>query len=182
VPLWLVSFVEGTRITPAKLERSQNYAEATGLEPPNHVLIPRTKGFVASVQALRQSLDAVYDVTIGYPDGVPTLWQYIKGHARVAHLHIRRYPIAELPTRAAGLAQWLIRQFGEKDRLLERFYATHSFLATDPVTGMGVPGTEDVTARFPRTRGGMEVVSGTEDSRTGIAGSRHQPATVKAEG
>jgi 1-acyl-sn-glycerol-3-phosphate acyltransferase len=127
VPMWLVSFVEGTRITPSKLEHSRQYAEANGAAPPNHVLVPRTKGFVASVQALRQSLDAVYDVTIGYPEGVPTLWQYIKGQARLAHLHVRRHPITDLPAQTAELAQWLLRQFDEKDRLLERFYAEHTF-------------------------------------------------------
>jgi hypothetical protein len=91
------------------------------------VLVPRTKGFVASVAGLRRHATAIYDVTIGYERGVPTLWQYIKGFAPRAHLHVRRFPIADLPTDDAGLATWLQQRFQEKDSLLERFYRDGRF-------------------------------------------------------
>ena len=129
VPVWLVSFVEGTRITPVKLAASREYARSNGLTPPEHTLVPRSKGFVASVQGLRDSLDAVYDVTIGYPDGVPDLWQYARGFAKVAHLHVRRYAIAELPESPQELAAWLHDRFREKDRLLAGFYSDGAFPA-----------------------------------------------------
>jgi 1-acyl-sn-glycerol-3-phosphate acyltransferase len=127
VPLWLILFAEGTRLSPAKLERSRRWAEQRGLRPTEHVLQPRTKGFVASVQGLRGHLDAVYDVTIGYETGVPTLWQYIKGLCTVAHLHVRRTPVAELPRTDADLADWLQRRYQEKDRLLDHFYRHGAF-------------------------------------------------------
>jgi 1-acyl-sn-glycerol-3-phosphate acyltransferase len=127
VPVWLILFAEGTRITPEKLSKSNDYARAHGLKPHQHLLLPRTKGFAASVQGLRSYLDAVYDVTIGYPTGVPTLWQYCKGFARVAHLHVRRYPVDDMPTEDAELSKWLIDRFHEKDVLLDRFYQTGRF-------------------------------------------------------
>jgi 1-acyl-sn-glycerol-3-phosphate acyltransferase len=127
IPLWLVSFVEGTRFTPAKREKGRKYAEKKGMSLPRNVLMPRTKGFTASVQGLREHLDAVYDVTIGYEDGVPTLWQYTRGLSRIAHLHVRRYPIKELPESSEELADWLFQCYAEKDELLENFYATGSF-------------------------------------------------------
>ncbi len=127
VPLWLVSFVEGTRLTPKKLTRAVAYANQRGLVPPRHVLVPRTKGFVASVAGLRAHLDAVYDVTIGYVGGVPTLWQYVRGFMRTAHLHVRRYPVALLPTDDEALARWLLERFRDKDALLERYYRTGAF-------------------------------------------------------
>jgi len=127
VPLWLVSFVEGTRLTPRSLAGSQGYAAERGLPPPRHVLVPRTKGFVATVQALRRHVDAVYDVTIGYKEGVPTLWQFIRGQAPRAHLHVRRYPVDRLPVADDELARWLMERFVEKDALLERFYDVGSF-------------------------------------------------------
>jgi hypothetical protein len=39
-----------------------------------HVLVPRVKGFQASVMALHDQVDAVYDLTLGYDrdSGVPT--------------------------------------------------------------------------------------------------------------
>jgi 1-acyl-sn-glycerol-3-phosphate acyltransferase len=127
VPFWLVSFPEGTRVSEAKVEQSQDYARAHGLLPLWHVLVPRTKGFTASVAGLREHADAVYDVTIGYEEGVPTLWQFIKGYARRAHLHVRRFPIRDLPESEAELALWLQRRFEEKDALLEHFYREGAF-------------------------------------------------------
>lgn len=123
IPVWLVSFVEGTRITPAKLARSQQYARQKGLPVFENVLLPRTKGFLATLQAMRRHLDAVYDVTIAYPDGIPTWWQYLGGWVRVIHVHVRRYPIAELPTEAEPLSAWLVDRFGEKDRYLTAFHS-----------------------------------------------------------
>jgi 1-acyl-sn-glycerol-3-phosphate acyltransferase len=130
VPLWLISFVEGTRIRSAKVASSRSYANEHGLKPLEHVLIPRTKGFVATVTGLRDHVDAVYDITIGYEQGVPTLWQYIKGYARVAHFHVRRYPIEQLPSDDEALSRWLMQIFEEKDALLERFYRQGSFVET----------------------------------------------------
>ncbi|HEY3351817.1 MAG TPA: lysophospholipid acyltransferase family protein [Polyangia bacterium] len=129
VPMWLVSFPEATRITPEKVARSRAYAETAGLPPPEHVLIPRTKGFVASVHGLRRHVTAVYDVTIGYEEGVPTLWQFVKGYAKRAHLHVRRYPIADLPADDDALAAWLQARFHEKDALLAHFYREGAFPA-----------------------------------------------------
>ena len=122
IPVWLISFVEGTRVTPDKIERSQAYAREKGHRETRHVLLPRTKGFVASMAGLRSYVDAVYDVTIGYPEGLPTLWQFVKGHAPLAHMHIRRYPISEMPEDAAELSQWLFDCFVEKDELLDAYY------------------------------------------------------------
>ncbi len=131
VPLWLVSFVEGTRVSPEKLAAAQAYARERGLTPPDHVLIPRTKGFVASVQGLRSHIDAVYDVTIGYEEGVPSLWQYLNGLVTHGHLHVRRYPVAELPKDPQELATWLFDRFREKDALLAHYYQ-HGAFPTGP--------------------------------------------------
>jgi 1-acyl-sn-glycerol-3-phosphate acyltransferase len=123
VPFWLTMFPEGTRLTPRKLERSRAWAELHRAgAAPRHVLVPRTRGFAAAVSALRPRLDAIYDVTIGYEGGVPTLWQYVEGFARVGHVHVRRFPVAALPTDDAALAAWLRDRFAEKDELLEQYY------------------------------------------------------------
>jgi len=127
VPLWLVSFVEGTRLTPAKLQRAVEYARSVQMQPLRHLLVPRIKGFVACVAGLRSHIDAVYDVTIAYEGGVPTLWQYAQGFARVAHVHVRRYPVALLPPQDE-LATWLLARFRDKDELLERYYRHGAFV------------------------------------------------------
>ncbi|MBI5502318.1 MAG: acyltransferase [Deltaproteobacteria bacterium] len=127
VPVWLVLFPEGTRLTAGKLERSRAWARGQGLEPLRHVQYPRPRGFVGSMVGLREQLDAVYDVTIGYEGGVPTLRQFMLGYVERAHLHVRRFPTAELPAGEAELAEWLAERFREKDALLAGFYATGRF-------------------------------------------------------
>lgn len=127
VPVHLVSFVEGTRFTLAKLERAQAYASEHGLFVPRHTLVPRSKGFAASVEGLRSHITAVYDLTIGYEEGVPSLWQYIRGLVHRIHVHVRRFPIDELPESADGLRQWLLARWEEKNELFDHFYATGAF-------------------------------------------------------
>jgi len=126
VPVWLVSFVEGTRLSAAKLARARDYAAGQARELPRHVLLPRARGFVASVTGLTGHVGAVYDVTIGYVGGLPSLWQWAKGQMREVHLHVRRYPLTELPASPEALAAWLEERFREKDERLERFYASGS--------------------------------------------------------
>lgn len=127
IPVWLVSFVEGTRSTPEKIRASSAWAAERGIEPFRHVLVPRSKGFVATVEGLREHLDAVYDITIGYENGIPSLWQFILGCVKRIHVHAERFPMASLPTSDEALRDWLFDRFRAKDELLEHFYATGSF-------------------------------------------------------
>ena len=129
VPLWLMIFPEGTRFSPKKLESSRSFAEKAGVTVPRHTLIPRTKGFVASVKGLQGHVDAVYDVTIGYEQGIPTLWQYIKGLVPRAHMHLHRVAAPQLPSGDDELSDWMMARFQRKDELLEHFYKHGAFPA-----------------------------------------------------
>jgi 1-acyl-sn-glycerol-3-phosphate acyltransferase len=132
IPIWLLTFPEGTRVSEKKVQGARAYAKAKNLEPLSHLLIPRTKGFAASVQGLRSHIDAVYDLTLGYEKGVPTLWQYIKGYAPQAHMHVRRFPIQDLPEDTDALSQWLHERFRVKDALLSSFYEKGAFPSDSP--------------------------------------------------
>lgn len=129
IPVWLVSFAEGTRSTPEKLRANAEWALANGLEATRHVLVPRSKGFAATIDGLGSHLHAVYDVTIGYVGGVPTLWQYITGSVDRIHVHVRRFPIESLPRLEHELRDWLITRYREKDLLLEHYYTHGAFPA-----------------------------------------------------
>lgn len=126
-PMWLVIFPEGTRIRPYKHERAVAFARQRGFVEPRHTLLPRPKGFTAAVQSLRGHATAVYDLTIGYENGVPTLGQYVTGAVPRVHLHIRRFPMEELPGPGEDLRAWLRQRWVEKDRLLDQFYRTGTF-------------------------------------------------------
>lgn len=69
----LLIFPEGTDLTTSSKQRSDKYAKSHGLPVYEHTLHPKTTGFSYLVRHLQQAdyLDAVYDLTIGYPDLVP---------------------------------------------------------------------------------------------------------------
>lgn len=128
LPFWVVSFLEGTRKTPKKLAESQEYSKKKDLPVLRHVLLPRTKGFVATLTQLRTELDAVYDITYAYPKEesagiVDCAMRRLPG----LHFHVRRFPIADLPSDPAELAEWCMQLYVQKDALLETFYTTGTF-------------------------------------------------------
>lgn len=127
IPYWLISFVEGTRITPSKHEKARAHAKNRGEHVPHYTMLPRVKGFSASVIGLRGSASAVYDLTIGYPFGIPSLWQFISGQVPEIHLHLKRFPIDSLPRDEQGLANWLKERFVEKDQRLAALWQHRSF-------------------------------------------------------
>ena len=118
---------EQAKATLTKLEAAQTYARENGLTVPRHTLVARSKGFAASVEGLRRHIAAVYDLTIAYEKGVPSLWQYIKGSVSRIHLHVRRFPVDELPTLEEDVRQWLMDRWVEKDKLLRKALGDHIF-------------------------------------------------------
>lgn len=127
IPIWLITFVEGTRITPAKLEKSQTYCKRKGMPHLDHVMYPRTRGFTAALEGLEGHIDAVYDITIGYEGGVPRLHHVFRGLVKKVFIDVRRFPVANLPKDEAARAQWLQDRFARKDALLRGFFSTGRF-------------------------------------------------------
>ncbi len=128
VPFWILSFVEGTRLTPAKLQRSQDYCRTAGLPVLSHLMTPRTRGFEATLEGLGSLTDAVYDITLafeGYPVGkVPGLRALFYGSMDKVHIHVKRIPAAQLPASREEKIRWVNDCFLEKDQRLARFRET----------------------------------------------------------
>lgn len=121
MPFWVINYPEGTRSTPQKILASQEFARSRGLPVMNHALIPRPKGFTATLSALRDRLDAVYDMTIKYEGHIPTFWELLSGQIRdVIRVRVKRYPISELPSDEAAIQKWLIDRFVEKEKWLSK--------------------------------------------------------------
>jgi 1-acyl-sn-glycerol-3-phosphate acyltransferase len=125
IPFWIVSFLEGTRATPAKLARSQAFARKQGLPHLEYVMVPRTKGFEATLQGLHGANRAIYDATIAYEEAAPSLTRLFFGPVKRVHVHTRRY--TEWPVTAEERARWITERFVEKDKLLAHFHAQGSF-------------------------------------------------------
>lgn len=127
-PLWLVIFPEGTDYNEEKCEQSQKFAEEHGLPKLHHVLIPRTKGIYACLAQLHDSVDAVYDLTIGYSNGCPLFIDNALGtDPKEVHIHIKRIPISDIPLTKNAVSEWLVKEFSRKDALLSHFYREGTF-------------------------------------------------------
>jgi len=130
VPFWILSFVEGTRLTPVKLERAQAYEAKAGLPVSRFVMSPRTRGFEATLEGLGELTDAVYDITIafeGYPVGlVPGLGALFFGPIERVHVHCDRFAAATVPLSKEGRVRWILERFRQKDARLARFRETGS--------------------------------------------------------
>ncbi len=122
IPLWLLIFPEGTRVTPEKLERSNNYAKIKGIPETKKVLLPRTKGFASSIVGLRGHAKAVYDITILYKGKIPSLFDLFVGGKRDVVLKVQRFPLDEAFSSSDPLSyeKWLQTKFLEKDKFLQQ--------------------------------------------------------------
>eukprot|EP00638_Chattonella_subsalsa_P000833 CAMPEP_0117746638 /NCGR_PEP_ID=MMETSP0947-20121206/8058_1 /TAXON_ID=44440 /ORGANISM="Chattonella subsalsa, Strain CCMP2191" /LENGTH=308 /DNA_ID=CAMNT_0005563985 /DNA_START=522 /DNA_END=1445 /DNA_ORIENTATION=+ len=131
-PPTLLLFPEGTNISPENLERSHAYAEKKGLTKYNYVLHPKVSGWVESINTLRPSLDAVYDITIAYvdyqPGERPSEKSMFKGRfPREVHIHIARHTIQSIPIEKDQLEKWCKDSFDSKENQLEYFYQHKNF-------------------------------------------------------
>ncbi|KAL1563976.1 putative 1-acyl-sn-glycerol-3-phosphate acyltransferase 5 [Salvia divinorum] len=127
-PLWLAVFPEGTDFTEQKCIRSQMYASENGLPILKNVLLPKLKGFYACLEKLKDSLDAVYDVTIGYRHNCPTFMDNAYGiDPSEVHIHVERISLRDIPSSEDEVSSWLMRRFSLKDQMLSDFYALGCF-------------------------------------------------------
>lgn len=127
IPLWLNIFPEGTRFTAQKMLEAQKTARHYHLASCDHVLVPFAKAFETSILALKNKVAAVYDVTIGYPAGIPTFWQLMSGEIKVIEMRVNRYPLVSLPSEALAIEQWLQERFWQKELCLRHLQSEGQF-------------------------------------------------------
>jgi 1-acyl-sn-glycerol-3-phosphate acyltransferase len=123
-PVTIINFLEGTRFTRAKyIQQKSSY---------RHLLMPKAGGLAFTLAAMNGQLHRLLDVTIHYPEGIPTYWDYACGRVKRIQVHIRQVPIpAELigdytedAEFRAGFQQWVNQLWQRKDDLIESMKAT----------------------------------------------------------
>lgn len=129
----LLIFPEGTDLTKNSKEKSNKYAMQHVLPQYSFILHPKTTGFSYLVRHLQQAkyLNAVYDLTIAYPDYIPqSELDLMKGKLpNEVHFHIERIPSWNMPTDDLTLRQWLQERWFNKEQILKQFYKKKSFSA-----------------------------------------------------
>lgn len=80
-PFTLLNYLEGTRFTTAKRDKQQS--------PYRHLLKPRAGGLSLAINALGADVDGILDMTIVYPDGVPSYSDLWKGNIKRLGVDVR---------------------------------------------------------------------------------------------
>ncbi|MGP9556122.1 acyltransferase [Psychrobacter sp. AOP7-A1-24] len=80
-PFTLLNYLEGTRFTKAK--------QAQQKSPYAHLLKPRAGGLSLAISALGKDIDGILDMTIVYPDGVPSYGDLWKGNIKRLGVDLR---------------------------------------------------------------------------------------------
>lgn len=80
MPVSIVNFVEGTRFTSGKhtLQKS----------PFKNLLKPKAGGIAFVMQAMGEQINQIVNVTIHYPDGIPTFMDFASGKMKRVQVHV----------------------------------------------------------------------------------------------
>ena len=84
-PVTIINFLEGTRFTPEKHSAQKSIYE--------NLLMPKAGGLAFTLAAMNGQLHGLLDVTIYYPEGRPSYWDYAAGKVGKIHVHVRQLPI-----------------------------------------------------------------------------------------
>ena len=128
-PVSIMNFVEGTRFTESKHKRQAS--------PFTHLLKPKAGGVAFVLNAMGDQLHKLIDVTIDYPSGVPTYWDFVSGKVKDIRVNISVTPIKDLfengvfndnyfddPEQRSRFQQWLNERWHSKDNLLDSLGST----------------------------------------------------------
>jgi 1-acyl-sn-glycerol-3-phosphate acyltransferase len=84
-PVAIMNFLEGTRFTPAKHQHQQS--------PFRYLLKPKAGGIAFVLNAMGDQLTKIVDVTIFYPDGIPSYIDFVSGKVKRIHVAVKTYDI-----------------------------------------------------------------------------------------
>ena len=127
-PFTLLNYLEGTRFTKAKHNKQQS--------PYQHLLKPRAGGLSLAINALGSEIDGILDMTIVYPDGVPTYGDLWKGNIKrlgvdVRYIEMPKPLFAAIESGSydtdedikAQLYEWLDEAWQQKDKRIAQMLA-----------------------------------------------------------
>jgi 1-acyl-sn-glycerol-3-phosphate acyltransferase len=69
-PMWMLIFPEGTNLSVNGRRKSKAWADKSGIEDMQHMLLPRSTGLRFCLEELGESVEWVYDCTLAY-EGIP---------------------------------------------------------------------------------------------------------------
>ena len=119
-PFTLLNYLEGTRFTQEKHDQQQS--------PYQHLLKPKAGGLALALNILGDQIDALVDMTIVYPDGVPGYSEFWLGEVPRIAVNLRKIHIPDWilggnyeddTEYRERFQQWVHELWLEKDQLIE---------------------------------------------------------------
>jgi 1-acyl-sn-glycerol-3-phosphate acyltransferase len=124
-PVSIMNFVEGTRWTAQK--------SAAQHSPFEHLLMPKAGGVAYVLSAMGDKLHKLLNITIHYPQGTPSYWQFVCGKVKEINVQVSVLSIDELmkkeifamdyfdnPQQREKFQQWLTQLWKQKDQELQQ--------------------------------------------------------------
>lgn len=118
LPASIVNFAEATRFTDIKWEK-QNSAYS-------YLLQPKAGGFQVIMQAYRDVIDSIYDITIVYNPFDTTFWDFLCGRCQKIVVTIHQikpgtpsFPTIEQLDDKTSLKKWINQLWQKKDRAIQ---------------------------------------------------------------
>lgn len=119
-PTSVLNFLEGTRFTPVKHSAQETRRF-------DRLLNPKSGGLSQTLAALDDHLHQLIDVTLDYPHGIPTFWEFMQGRCPDVTMEVVCRSIPERirherddDALRQATAEWVESLWTEKDRALSR--------------------------------------------------------------
>ncbi|MDQ8935033.1 acyltransferase [Acinetobacter rudis] len=125
-PFTLLNYLEGTRFTPEKHAQQQS--------PYQNLLKPKAGGLALALNILGNKIDALVDMTIVYPDGVPDYQNFWLGDTTKIMVNVRKIDLPSWvlegsyeddPEYRQQFQQWIDQIWTEKDQLITEMKAKY---------------------------------------------------------
>lgn len=123
LPTSVMNFLEGTRYSQEKHDQQKS--------PYQHLLKPKAGGMAFAMSAMGDQFKSVLNVTIYYPQGIPTFWDFLQGKMERCQVVVKEIAIpeelrqgdyAEDEQYRLDFQQWVQDLWIEKDELLVKLH------------------------------------------------------------
>ena len=120
-PVAIMTFPEGTRFTQEKHDKQAS--------PYKHLLKAKAGGMSFTISSMGEYLHKLLNVTIIYPEGPKSLWDFLCRRVRSVDVFVETVPIPEHfvkadienPAYQKEFAAWLNAIWSKKDQVIDKF-------------------------------------------------------------
>ena len=115
-----MNFLEGTRFSKAKRDKQNSEYK--------YLLRPKSGGLALALDVLGEKFNSMLDITIVYPDGIPTFWEFLCGKVKRIIVRMKTIEIPKQflhgdyesdPVFRDAMHKWVQQLWRDKDKQIE---------------------------------------------------------------